>query len=450
MSFLSAALRCTALAAAALTAPLLAQTPANPLSVQIALSKPSAMLGEPLWVDFTITNTSGQALAVSWGSSCCGATELTVKVPEAKQGNGEPKNCGSMACDCSSSGPTTLAPGASDSHRYVLSGNFRLTRPGVYTVHISKDFPYAAASGKFDVLLPKDRQTQTASQELTLTLTPEDPAKLLQLEQSLAAEAAKPYQRLAMNITNNGDHDAYMAAVRAWSDADRPASRHFNEERYAIYQGLAAYPAAGMEPIFSDWQTPPHNVGYGISALARLNTPEARAALAHLAEPVPDRLVNGVKQSNSRWNALRALAGTGDRSYLPLVEGYASDEDPQVRRSAIFGMGELGGEDALSLLDKIARQTTSQVERTDAIMTMGRTKSAKAVPLLIALFDVASPGDPTAPTYALSTLTHHAPPNSMPRPTAGQMQADWRAWWALHGATAKIYGEFDCADKFDQ
>ena len=214
-----------------------------------------------------------------------------------------------------------------------------------------------------------------------------------------------------MNIASNDDHEAYMAAVRAWSDADRKQSTLFAYRTSTpSIRASPPSPAPGMKPTFVDWETPPRSVGYGISALSQLNTPEARKALARLAEPVPERIVNGVKQTNSRWIAVRALAGTGDRSYLPLIESYANDPDQQVRRSAIFGMGELGGEEALPMLDKIARETTSQVERSDAISTMGRIKSAKAIPLLIALFDIPSPGDPTAPNYALSTL-------KPPRPT---------------------------------
>jgi len=425
----------------------------KPLDIKITLSKTTAMLGEPLWVDFTVTNTAAQPLAVSWGSDCCGDTELTVTVPEAMQGDVRPKPCGgiaAMACGCAVAGPSILAPGATETRRYVLSGDFRLTHPGHYTVKVRKEFQYAPASEKPLTFLPQDRKSQTATQELQLELTPTDPSKLLAIEQALANEANIRYQRLPMNVVANGDHEAYMAAVRAWSDAASKQSMLFMQHQYAIYQGLAAFPAPGMEPTFVDWETPPRSVGYGISALRQLNTPEARKALAHLAEPVPERIVNGVRQSNSRWSALSALADTGDRSYLPLIESYANDLDQQVRRSAIFGMGELGGEEALPVLDKIARETTNQTERTDAISTMGRTKSAKAIPLLIALFDIPNPGDPTAPNYALSTLTHHTPSNDIVLNTPERMKADWEIWWKAHSADAKIFGQYDCAEKFDQ
>ena len=203
-----------------------------------------------------------------------------------------------------------------------------------------------------------------------------------------------------------------------------------------------------MEPTFVAWETYPQRVGYGIKALKTLNTPDAREALAHLAEPLPERTVNGVRQTNSRWVAIRALASTNDISYLPLIEAYANDPDPEVRRAAIFGMGELGGAQALPALDRIARHTASQVERADAISTMGRTKSAQAVPLLISLFDIPNAGDPTAPNYALMTLTHHTLTPGFVDPT--QMKSLWAAWWQANSRTAQLFGPYDCVETYNR
>lgn len=338
----------------------------DPLAIHIALSKTTVILGEPLWVDVTITNHSSQTTSVSWGSTCCGSVELAVKIPEALQVP-KPKSCGTLACSCMIAGPSVLAPGQSESRRYVLQGDFRITHTGHYTVMVSKDVPYATTADTHQVMLPQNHLTQTETLETAFEVTPPDSAKLLALEQSLSAEAAATYKQPALNIPINSDHDAYMAAVRAWSDGNRKASAEFYQAHHTIYEGIAAYPVAGMELVFMDWETPPHSVGFGIAALQHLNTPAARAALAHLAEPVMDRYVNGYKQSNSRWSALRALGSMGDRSYLPLIESYMNDPDQEVRRAAIFATDELGGTPFLE-----GHKNTNQVECNEDVVTIGR------------------------------------------------------------------------------
>jgi hypothetical protein len=431
------------------TVPLAAQS--APLAVSIALSKTSALFGEPIWIEVTATNRTSHSLAVDWGADCPDffSKTISIEVPAATPGNGQPKPCG-IAGSCARGFDPPLDPGESQTRRYVLTGDFRITHPGRYQVIVHKPFSYAPAPEKETIGLPKDHSTQTFDFKGSLDLLPPDTARLLAIEQALSAEALTPSPNPPLQVPAGLDHDAYMQAVRAWSDANRKRNQGLSRDHYEIFQGLAAYPAAGMEPVFVDWQTPPHSVGYGIEALKNLNTPAARKALAQLAQPVPDRIINGIKQSNSRWTALRALGGLGDPTYLALIESYANDPDQEVRRSAIFGAGELGGANALPFLDKIARQTTSQVERNDAIITMGRTASAQAVPLLIALFDVPSPGDPGAPNYPLSLLTHHSLPPELQRATPSQMQTAWRQWWDVNHVTAQIFGQYDCTSKFDR
>jgi hypothetical protein len=429
---------------AILTAPaVIAQT--NPLEVHIALSKTTALLGEPVWIEVTATNRTQQPLAVSWGTACAifPTTPIEIDIPNATQGNGQPAPCAGGPLDCMIPGPTTLAPGESDTRRYVLKGDFRITRPGRYQVIVHKSFGWSPAPPKHEVALPQNHSLQSADLETTLEVTPPDPARLLQIEQSLAAEAAIPYTRAPLTYPPGLTQEAYMLFVRAWSEADRKARTSASQHSQEIFDGLAEYPAAGMEPIFLT-----SKIGNGIAALQRLNTPEARKALARLAEPIPERIVNGVRQSDSRWVAVRALAATGDLTYIPIIESYLTDPDPEVRRAAIFGIGELAGDQALPTLNRIARETTSQVERSDAISTIGSTKSANAVPILINLFNIPNPGDPTAPNFALMRLTHHTPSLATTDPT--QMKSQWAAWWQANSKTAQIFGPYDCTRTYDR
>jgi hypothetical protein len=418
----------------------------QPLDVRMALSKTTVLLGEPVWVDVTLTNRSAEAIGVDWGTECCGATAISLQVPEAVQGNGEPKSCGGMACSCPSGGPAVLLPGASETRLYVLKGDFRLTHPGRYTVMISKSFPYAVDPLAQSVMLPKDHPTEMRSAHAMLQVMPPDPVLLLALEQSLAAEASEHYREAPFAADPNLRTEAYRAAVRAWSDANRAAQMEHSVRSYALYAGLAAYPASGMEPVFESWQTPPQQVGYGVTALYHLNTVAALARLVML--PNPNSETAGAAIAATRFGAADSLGRMGDRSYLPLLEQLTADENLSVRMLATLAVGRLGGAEAVPFLSRLAQTARSEQDRNDAVQALGFTASAEAVPLLIDLFS--SPAVSTAPSYWLMVLTHHQISIAGRQLSAQEIQLAWRNWWGMHSDRAQIFGPDECFAAFDR
>jgi hypothetical protein len=421
------------------------------LEVHITLAKPAILLGEPAFIVVSATNRSTHALAIDWGTSCCGAHEFIAEVPAATPGSSEPKFCGGMACSCARGMEPVLEVGETQTHRYVLQGDFRITHPGRYEVIIHKPMPHATAPAKPTIFFPPANPAQTVDAKLSLEVLPADPAKLLAIEQTLAAEAATPNPTLPYPAIQGLSDDARDKAFRDFDNQRRKRDQLANLNRYAIYEALSKFPTPGMEPIFIDWETPPHSIGHGIDALKHLNTPAARAALARWATadshaPLPPHTDTPQAQHAAelsaqyhRAAAAGAFAEMGDRSYIPLLETLANDPSEYVRQQAVLGLGQLGGEDVIPFLVKYAHQAMSMHDRQQAIMSLGRTASVKAVPHIIDLFMLPDADQPNASDYALYTLTHH---RTTAR-TSEAAQSAWRAWLSSN-PNPPIFGQYDC------
>src|SRR5271170_2579385 len=167
-------------------------TPAQQaLTVRMQLTKTTILLGEPDWVDVSVTNDSDKPLIVDMGADCFGQKPLIVKVPDAEPSVAQPRLCsGGYAGSCASGLPPQLDPGETFTRRYVLSGDFRIVRPGRYNVVLEQPIRYGLGP------LPSTARTlvelsseQTAKLTVTLVVLPAAPARLLALEQDLAQQA---------------------------------------------------------------------------------------------------------------------------------------------------------------------------------------------------------------------------------------------------------------------
>jgi HEAT repeats len=423
------------------------------LAIQMQLTKTTVLLGEPDWVEVVVTNLSDNLLSLDMGSDCFGTKPLKIEIPEAEQWDSAPLPCyGGIAGSCPSGGPPALEPGKTLTRRYVLTGNFRIAKPGGYTVRLEKLIRYEQGPPQLGGQMT---QEQTASAEMTLTALPADPVKLLSIEQDLAPQATARVTTPPFPVPANGQpYD--VEALRRYEDERREIELEQLETRDSIVEGLAAYPAAGMEQTFEDWMVSGNT--YGLAALLKLNTPDARRLIAKAADPsqeliarwrqhirvAPTLDVEAVTQSelaNWRQQAVIALGKTGDRSYLPLLEKLAEDPNPDVQSAAISNLGPLGGDQELPFLTLLVN---SDVDSFAAIQSMGQTASSRAVPVLIGLFDTrhASQNDLD---FSLSQLTHHQVP-AADTLTPLEDQRAWQDWWVRNHATTRIFGPFeDCS-----
>lgn len=413
------------------------------LDIRMSLSKTAVLLGEPVWVDVTITNRSDETLRIDTGHKCTGNDLLLrVQVPAAEPGSGERTSCrlyGGYAGSCLFTPPPLVAPGQTITRRFVLSGDFRITHPGNYQVQLEKAVSYAPAPPPdLPWYTNEPQEEQTASAEVTLDVQPADPEKLLETEQGLAREATEPV-RVAVPPDVRPDKPWDDAADRA-RDIQSNAYMDAILMRDGIPEGLAMDPVAGMEPVFRKWAERPNSY-YGLAGLKHLNTQAAREALASIAEST-ERPGDAWFQSN-RSQAVDALADMGDKSYLPLLEKLTRDGDSNVRDSAIGALGLLGGEQELPLLTALARGGVTDGERYVAINAIGDADSLKAVPLLIDLAALPDSQEPTDSNFSLLTLTHLQFPGPDHRPIP-EVQRSWMEFWCSHEHGARAYSRYDC------
>lgn len=414
--------------------------------VQMHVSKSEFILGEPVWVDVQITNRSTKTFRVDTSPYCFmfNTRPLNVQIPAAQPGNGERNRRWNEhpGGDCFETW-ADMKPGETLTKRYVLSGDFRITHPGRYGVLLEKTIHYAHApntppAGAAEKHTRLD-QLQTAQSQISLDVLPANPEKLLAIEQKLAYEAANPVPVLPLATVENGQPISPEEFQRA-DDNWRKQQHAAIDARDSLAEGLVAYPAAGMEPIFLAWLDRGDLEGHAITALYHLNTREARRVLARLAESpaTPD----DTARQRHRLAAVYSLARMDDKSYVPLLENLAYDVDHGVRQQAILGLGMLGGEKELPFLTTLAREGATTSDRQDAIMSMGDTASLKAVPILIDLIVLPDSDRPSASTFALSRLTHHYLP-TVERRSLLETQAAWQDWWKQNQRTARVYGPFE-------
>jgi hypothetical protein len=166
------------------------------LAIQMHATKTTILLGEPDWVDVSVTNRSSQPLRYDMGMDCPNLglpPPLKVEVSGAEPGDGKPKPC-VYAGDCLTSyPPPELAPGETFTRRYVLSGDFRIVQPGRYDVVLEKSINYGPSPRQHDLSAPLPIPDQeTAKLHVTLVVLPPAPQKLLVIERDLAKRVTGP------------------------------------------------------------------------------------------------------------------------------------------------------------------------------------------------------------------------------------------------------------------
>jgi hypothetical protein len=350
--------------------------------------------------------------------------------------------------------------------RYVLAGDFRITHPGDYHVLLQKEVRYAvAAPGESPPPTLRNPSEQVAKKDILLKVRPADPGVLLNIEHSIAAEVMKPWVPSSLP-TAAGTSPIDLKALQKAQDDQRAERIRADEANTVLAEGLAEYPAARMEPVFYDWMISDQGYGYGLQALFRLNTPEARRLVAEAADPsrelylrwrqhvhIADSLPveKTVQQLLGNWRAMavNVLARMGDKSYVPLLEKLARDDSAEVRQQAVLGLGLLGGEAELPKLIALAHEAASQEDRQDAIIAMGDTDSLKAVPILIDLFALPNADQPASSNLALMRITHHQVllDDQHQPATVAAVPALWQEWWVTNEGAAHAFGPFECSEK---
>ncbi len=361
-----------------------AAAPSSPApDIHFRVEPDHIVLGQPVWLLVDITNRSSQAI-VAEGASYCFDTPLHIDIPAAQRRGAGFAACAHAAEDCATE-LLDIAPGQTVTRRYTLKGNFLVTAAGSYAVIVHDTIHYG---NKVDTGPSPLDHSQSASISAMLTVAPPDSTKLLDIEKSLALRAVAVAPRPTLPPY------ADIETLRRFDAVQRIADAKAANERYALAEGLATYPASGMETTFTTWLDSQDFYEYGLLALRHLNTPQARAILARRAAGLSGESPSTEYQIE-RWLAVDYLSKMGDQSYLPLLERLTHDPAHDVQRAAVFAFGLLGRGKDMDVLVQLARSGRTLQDRIDALQAIAETGSLNAVPVLIDLFALPNADQPS-------------------------------------------------------
>jgi hypothetical protein len=203
-----------------------------------------------------------------------------------------------------------------------------------------------------------------------------------------------------------------------------------NSQQYEVWNNAMAAITTMPPPFLEDFilklsETDSSRSDYIIRALLHLNTERTRKRIEELAE-VP----------NSSLYAVGALIRMHDSSAATVLMRIGNMNYNPAQSCAISHVG-LFGVSAIPYLTAALKNRQTQM---DAVRGLGATATREAVPLLIEMLDKSTGALLRNVRESLARLTHFAdggaPINEKPRPNEYRR---WREWWALHGATFKIY-----------
>ncbi|MFB3923723.1 MAG: HEAT repeat domain-containing protein [Terriglobia bacterium] len=371
------------------------------LSGRFFPEKQTYLVGEPVFIDFEIVNKGDQPTWIDgrMGEPCIERDPIEV-VGAKYHGFGSDLSFGcfgGVAGSCMSN-LIELKPGRKHIGRIFLSARFLLGRAGKYDVHAQRRVPLYP-EGTWTVEKRAAKMEFSSDFQITLVEGSEDELKA----------AFQPYVEEA----DSPDESARWQAIWAINVMAPP----FLEDL-----------------ILRSADTPNRT---DPAALRRLNTRKSRQKLAELVE--------NSQYDSVRQGAIRELAKTRDRSYLPTLMRVAESSNDGDRDIAIQGAGLIGGDDSIPFL--VSRLADPDVyARVAAVRGLGLTASRAAVAILIERLQDTDERVSREVTQSLAQLTHRS---ITPSPWAEKPSPDsyhrWHDWWFLNSLSAPIYGTDDCA-----
>ncbi len=389
----------TLLAGSVLSAPIRGQS----LAGRFYPEKERYFVGEPVFIDFEITNYGDQPVWIDgrMGEPCIEPDQIEV-VGAKYHGFGSDTSFGcfgGVGGSCASN-DGELKPGDEHVGRIFLSARFSLDHARTYRVQARRRVPVSASAAP---TLPPSTTTEFSS---------DFPITLVQGSDEELKAAFQPY------IKGVNSPDALTQSEAIW----------------AITETAPPF----LEDVILRLADQPNRATAAIWGLRRLNTTRAKQKLAELAEhPRYDLL---------RQAAIQALAETRDRSYLPVLIRAARSSNDGDRVLAVQGAGLLGGDDAVPFLISMLLDSDTYV-RVAAVRGLGLTASRPAVTTLIGALQDTETEVFQAAAISLAELTHYSITTA---PWAEIPSADeyrrWHDWWLRNGLTAPIYTTDKCTE----
>jgi len=378
------------------------------VSVKVRLEQPEYLVGEPVYAVVDVTNIGTEALGYADAN---GRVWLTV--PGGRR-NQIPNLWGCYSERISGSGgaaydPPPLAPGHTASARHLLEG-YRL-QSGTYVLR---------ASGKAGVTwyFGMGHNSSAVSERKV-----GDPV-----------EGAKFDVTLRLNIKDGTDAELRQSYARYVDEAS--VGSGFTVPSRQAREAIAEMAPPFLEKTILEFANQPETADLAVEGLGQIPTPESRADLIQLFDKSADLRL--------RASIVEKLAGIGTPAELAffasLVPGHSSTLDDEIHIWAILGIGRIGGEQAVKILESLPPSPNPRV-RNVLVAALGNTRSPAAVPVLIGMYADESLHDDVC--GALAILTHRQWCLGFPEVT--ETQTKWRTWWRTHGSDLPLYGNDECA-----
>ncbi|MFL6439444.1 MAG: HEAT repeat domain-containing protein [Terriglobales bacterium] len=366
---------------------------------KFTLSKLQFAAGEPIWLEFEMTNIGTDTLYFDAGSpySFCGGYRL-----EVTQGNPiqHPSCSGGVGGSCPSV-THTFRGGAQLRDKLLLNYDHDLSQPARYHVRATR---YVSTATTHDLAAMVNGRQTTLTDEFDIEITAPDDTILKTQLAPYVEQLKSPNEEVAREAARVlSSSSAAFLELTMLAMLDRPAMRQF-----------------------------------AITGLRNINTPAAREALANIAR-------SGIpKYSYEGDMAAKALSEMGDQEYFPLLKQIAESKPPDQSGEAVRYAATLGGDDAISWLASKLRDR-DPIARGEVIWALAATGSRRAVPMLIDLLLSNDEHAPRAAEIALVQLTHRSVRDKYRSGAPIVAHQSWLRWWASH-PDATVYGPKSCGE----
>jgi hypothetical protein len=364
---------------------------AQDLQGRFYAEKDSYIVGEPVLFNVEMKNTGKEVVYLNAKNldKCLDTYEFVV--------SGSGAACGARWDPGCQDKESVLEPGESFRGQWPLDSWYQFEREGKYQVTATRHIPVRSDRGeihdftfvsKFEVnLQPADSaRVQRTLQEFERNLHSSDPDVRHAALDVLATTSPSYFETTALRLSR--DEDAFV-------------------------------------------------VLHAVVALGRLDTPQARGALADVIAPgistkesAPDKAVTDY--GLARVRAIEALGRSGDVSYLGLIERYVDDPNEYVQLAAMVGIAQLGKSEAVPQLQRFFF-SADPVTRKNAAHALRYSTVPNAVAILIdAITDkdakvrervITSLKELTGQSFGRGAADGGTPEN---------IQNEWRSWWRAH------------------
>jgi hypothetical protein len=364
----------------------------------ISLAKEVYMAGEPVYVQFELTNVGKEPVQYTSGdpySDGCGSYTIEVQ-------SGPP--VAHSSCERGSAsecivGTQIIGAGETRHENILVNYAHDVSKVGNYEIHAVRALKYGPFTGGTES--PAGSQEFKVEAHFQIRVTKGD-------RETLEA-IYRPY------VVNLGSRDAEIQ-----TDAER-----------VIVGGAPAW----LEDTIVGMLRRSTSREFALLGLRNLNTARSREELAKIVQ-------NTSEYTQQNEAAIGYLAQMGDKKYFPLLRDIAQKDEPNQARDHVMAAAELGGEDALPFLQGLLN-SADPFARANGLMGLEKTGSRAAVALLIEALKDPNVDFGRLALTGLTGLTHRSAfADEKPAEEYGR----WAKWWTANGSSAAVYGPRECGE----